>query len=221
MSRYGWRRRWLWPLATALLIALSGCSAPGASAAGPNFINTARAGGQTLQLGDLPAGYLLVVGLMPTDTQLAQQLVHPQDAATLAHDGRIGGTYRIFVYTTDEPTVVSAAMRIAVEMDYFGTSAGAGAWMSTRQSELSAAGPVVNVPTPGQSHVTRMTSYHAGDSYDTRAVLAFAQANVYVEIFTDFVGQGVSLDAVESYANLIDGRLLSMPTAVASLTLPV
>src|SRR5579883_2083411 len=87
----------------ALLLSFAACShLPGMSVAESVTVAPTQLPALTVALGDVPLGYRLAEDETPTNVQLAQNLGQAQASDTLAHLGRIGGTYRVFTFTTPE-----------------------------------------------------------------------------------------------------------------------
>lgn len=195
-------------LTCALFAVFAGCShVPGATASRVALISPAHATDLALRLGDLPTGFVVVSDQSPTNLQLAQ-LLQPPPAASLQATGRKSGVVRLFAYTSPEPTTISGVTQIHFEMDVFATSSGALTWLHQRDSMLTTGGPRMAVPGPGQAHIVRAQSYQSGDITATTAVVAYIEQNVYVEITTTSLSQGVSIAETERYADIIDARLV-------------
>jgi hypothetical protein len=211
-------KSWLIAWAAALAVLLAGCS-PGTPSSG-RLLSPQHADALTLRVIALPPGYLQVVSMDPNAAQLAQMLGNSGEADRLARDGRTGGTYRVFVYAAPEPSVLAIGLRIGVEIDFFATAGGARAWLSARQSDLAAtAGPVVPFGGPGQAHVVRLQSYSEGGATDSQVVLAFIEANVYVEIATESIGPGPTTSDAETVASEIDHLLTSSKATNSSTSI--
>lgn len=197
-------------LTCALGAILVGCGhLPGITASRVALISPTRASDLALRLGDLPTGFVVVSDQAPTNPQLAQMLQQPQAAAVLQTMGRQAGVMRLFAYTSPEPTTISGVTQIHIEFDVFATSSGAQTWLRQRGDMLTSIGPLMAVPAPGQAHIVRAQSYHAGDIVATTAVVAYSEHNVYVEITTTTLSQGVSIAEPERFADIIDARLVS------------
>ncbi len=203
-------RRPLLGLVIGLLI-LAGCTRlPGAAAAAPRWIAANQMMAQTIQIGDIPNGFQLVLDLQPSADQLAKVLTMPGASADLRELGRSQGTYRAFTYTLAEPTDLNGTTSATIEVDFFPTPANADTWMADRQSANEATGELpLDAPAPGQQHAITLATYRAATAVATQATLAFVEKNVYVEIHTTFVGPGPSLADATRFADLIDARLLN------------
>lgn len=196
-------------LTCALCAIFGGCGhLPGVAARRVPLISPARAPDLALRLGDLPSGFVVVSDQAPTNPQLAQLLQQPQAADVLQATGRQAGVMRMFAYTSPEPTTISGVTQIHIEFDVFATSSGALTWLRQRGTMLTAVGSLMTVPAPGQAHIVRAQSYHAGDIVATTAVIAYSEQNVYVEITTTTLSQGVSIAEPERFADIIDARLV-------------
>ncbi len=193
------------------LLILVGCARlPGVSAASPRWIAANQMMAQTIQIGDIPNGFQLVLDLQPSADQLAQVLSMPGANATLRELGRIQGTYRAFTYTLVEPTDLNGTTSATIEVDFFPTPVNADTWMADRQAANLANGEKpLAAPAPGQRHAITLTTYSAATAVATLATVAFVEKNVYVEIHTTFVGPGPSLADATRFADLIDARLLN------------
>ncbi len=166
----------------------------------------------TVQLADMPSADRLATDLTPTDAQLAQLLGQPQLAATLAHDGRLGGTYRVFAFAATEPSAYAVTVRATIQLDAFPDAARAADWLRARDATLADMGALQAVAAPGQGHMVRTHISTAGDTAATTAVLTLHEGNVAMEITTIFVGQGPSIADAEHYAALIDDRMRHSPS---------
>lgn len=198
-------------LFAAVLLAFAGCAPhlPAASAAAPPIVTVADLPALTLRPGDLPAAYRLATDAAPTDAQLAALRGDPLAPSRLAQAGRLGGTYRVYAFTSPEPTDLNATVQITVEVDLFASPAGADAWFAARQAALAASfGAPLAAPAPGRQHAVFIRVFRAADIAATDAALAFTEGAVYVEIATTFVGSGVSIADATYYADLIDGRIV-------------
>lgn len=188
---------------------LAGCAhLPGQATSARVQIAPSQVAALTIQLGDVPQDDLLAVDQSPTNAQLAQILGQPALAASLGQWGRVGGTYRVFTFTSPEPGVYNATVRAVIEVDLFPSAADATGWHAARLAALPAPGTELAVAAPGQHHQVYVQSYHAGDTVATTTTLAFTDGNVAVAITTNFVGPNVSIADAERFAALIDGRIL-------------
>lgn len=200
--------RFVAALGATLLAMIAGCShIPGLGKANTTVAAT-HLGAMTLQLGDMPSGFLIASDTVPDNAQLARQLGMPASAATLDHLGRRAGTLRAFVFTLVEPSTINGPTQATVEVDLFDTPPHAQDWLTMRQNALAVAGPIVPVGVPGQRHFARMMVQHGEAVTMTNGVLAFTEQNVYVEIASVLLGPGPSLAENERYADLIDTRIL-------------
>lgn len=198
--------RWWWGGVIALLCA--GCShLPGQTAQAAVQVAPTQVAASTIQLGDMPLGDRLAVDATPDDATLAQWLGAPDLAATLTQLGRTGGSYRVFTFTSPEPTAVNATVRATIEIDLFPGASQAAAWVTARQPTLTNAGAELTVAAPGQQHHVHMLSFTSGDTVATTTTLSFTEGNAAIEITTLFVGPDASLADAERFASLIDTRL--------------
>jgi hypothetical protein len=149
----------------------------------------------------------LALDLTPTNAQLAGLLGQSQLAATLARDGRLGGSYRVFTFVAPEPSVYNVTLHAVIELDAFPDAARAADWLSARAPTLANVGSVVAVAAPGHNPVVRSHTTTAGDLAATTTVLTLRAGNVAMEITTVFVGQGPSIADAERYVALIIDRL--------------
>ena len=196
-------------LGGVLSMVCAGCGHLAVGGATPSTLATTNLTSMTVQLSDLPAGFHLLDDATPTNLQLAQQLNDPASASQLDQLNRRAGTYRLFLYTMPEPSMINGPVQVAVEIDGFDTASHAQAWFADRQTLLTAAtGAPLAIGAPGQRHSVAMTTYAGAGLTRTDSTLAFTEANVYVEITTVTVSQGSSLSAAEQYADLINTRLV-------------
>ena len=193
-----------------LFTVLAGLTACAKATGAPSLVRVPASGmaSLSLRIGDVPLGSRLMVDLTPTNAQLPAIIHATAPDPSLETLSRQAGSYRVFTYASEEPSVLNVTVRAVVEVDLFTTSDRSRRWMDERQTDLAkTAGPLYPTGAPGQSHAVRLTSYHAGDIVATTTSLAFVDRNAYVEITTTSVGPGISVADPERFARLIAARL--------------